>query len=179
MLTYHLSFLLLQMQKKRISASYSDQWWKWILFDNPSLRIKGYPDQQISTPMRNIYGSKVMFCVRWRHQNGIYYELLKSRETITGDRFRKELVKLNRALEEQRPQYANRHNKVIFRNDNAWPHIIKPVKINWKHYDGKFCPVRHTLQTLFNLITTSSEQWPITYTIITSTVSKIFNNLFC
>ncbi|KAG5312970.1 MOS1T transposase, partial [Pseudoatta argentina] len=48
--------------------------------------------------------------------------------TITGDRYRLQLMRLSRALKEKRPLYAQRHNKVILSPDNARPHVAKPVK---------------------------------------------------
>ena len=35
----------------------------------------------------------------------IYYELLKSNETITGERYQTQLTRLSQALREKRPQY--------------------------------------------------------------------------
>ncbi|KAG5318098.1 MOS1T transposase, partial [Pseudoatta argentina] len=45
--------------------------------------------------------------------------------TITGDRYRLQLMRLSRALKEKRPQ---RHDKVTLLHDNARPHVAKPVK---------------------------------------------------
>ena len=39
----------------------------------------------------------------------IFYELLKPNETITGERFRTQLMRLSRALREKRSQYEQRH----------------------------------------------------------------------
>jgi len=58
----------------------------------------------------------------------VYYELLQPNETITGDRYRLQLMRLSRALREKRPQYAERHDKVILQHDNARPHVAKQVK---------------------------------------------------
>ena len=58
----------------------------------------------------------------------IYYELLKSNETITGGWYRTQLMRLSRALREKRPQYEQRHEKVILQHDNVRPHVAKPVK---------------------------------------------------
>ena len=41
----------------------------------------------------------------------IYYELLKPNETITGERYRTQLMRLSRALREKRPQYEHFHKK--------------------------------------------------------------------
>ncbi len=53
----------------------------------------------------------------------VYYELLKSGETITGERYRQQKINLNRALKAKRPEYAKRHDKAVFLHDNARPHV--------------------------------------------------------
>ncbi|KAG5316286.1 MOS1T transposase, partial [Pseudoatta argentina] len=53
----------------------------------------------------------------------VYYELLKP-----GDRYRLQLIRLSRALREKRPEYEQRHDKVIFLHDNARPHVARIVK---------------------------------------------------
>ena len=58
----------------------------------------------------------------------MYYELLKPSETITGDLYRKQLMRLSRALKDEWPQYNDRHDKVILQHDNARPHVVKPIK---------------------------------------------------
>jgi len=58
----------------------------------------------------------------------VYYELLQPGETITGDRYRLQLMRLSRELREKRPEYKHRHDKVIFLHDNARPHVAKVVK---------------------------------------------------
>ena len=58
----------------------------------------------------------------------IYYELLKPHETITWERYRTQLMRLSRALRKKRPQYDQRHEKVILQHDNARPHAAKPDK---------------------------------------------------
>ena len=46
----------------------------------------------------------------------------------TGERYRMQLLRLNRILHEKRPQYEQRHENVILQQDNARPHVAKPVK---------------------------------------------------
>ena len=58
----------------------------------------------------------------------IYYELLKPNETITGKRYRTQLMRLSQALREKRQQYEQKHEKVIPQHDNARPHVAEPVK---------------------------------------------------
>ena len=38
-------------------------------------------------------------------------------------------MRLSRPLREKRPEYEQRHEKVILQDDNARPHVAKPVKI--------------------------------------------------
>ena len=57
--------------------------------------------------------------------NVIYYELLKTNETITGEQYRTQLMRLSRALREKRAQYQQRHEKVILQHDNARPHVAQ------------------------------------------------------
>ena len=101
-----------------------------------------------STAKPNIHGAKVMHCI-WRDQKGVlYYELLKPGETINGERYRAQLIRLKRAIAEKRPEYAARHEAIIFHHDNARPHVAIPVKIFWETVDGKFYPTRIIAQTL-------------------------------
>ena len=58
----------------------------------------------------------------------LYYELLKPGETINGERYRTQLIRLKRAIVEKRPEYATRHEAITFHHDNARPHVAIPVK---------------------------------------------------
>ena len=60
--------------------------------------------------------------------DAIYYEVLKPNESMTGERYRTQLMRLSRALREKRPQYEERHETVILQHANARPHVAKPVK---------------------------------------------------
>ena len=65
----------------------------------------------------------------WWDQKGVlYYELLKPGETINGERYRTQLIRLKRAIAEKRPEYATRHEAIIFHHDNARAHVAIPVK---------------------------------------------------
>ncbi|UYV76611.1 hypothetical protein LAZ67_14001442 [Cordylochernes scorpioides] len=103
---------------------------KWIHYDNPKRRkswVKpGYASTSTAKP--NIHGKKLMPCIWWDHLGVIYYELLQPNETITGERYQQQLMRLSRALKIKRPLYAKRHDKVIYQHDNARPHVAKVVK---------------------------------------------------
>lgn len=83
---------------------------KWIHYDNPKRKkswvIPGQP---------NIHGI-------------IYFELLKPNETITGERYRTQLMRLSRVLKQQRPQYEDRQDKVILQDDNVRQHVARPLQ---------------------------------------------------
>ncbi|GBP91934.1 Mariner Mos1 transposase [Eumeta japonica] len=81
-----------------------------------------------SVAKQDIHGCKLLLCIWWDQRGVIYYELLKSNDTITGDRYRLQLIRLSRALKEKRSEYRKRHDKVILLHDNVRPHVAKPVK---------------------------------------------------
>ena len=62
---------------------------------------------------------QVLLCIWWKQLRVVYYELLKPSETITVDRYRTHM---------KRPQYEERHDKVIFQHDNAQSDVARPVK---------------------------------------------------
>jgi len=116
-------------------------------YDNPKRRkswgLPGEPGP--STAKKNIHASKVMLCIWWDQKGVIYYELLKPSETITGDRYRLQLMRFNRALKEKRPEWDGRHDKVILLHDNARPHVAKPVQkylegLNWEILHPPYSP---------------------------------------
>lgn len=103
---------------------------KWIYYDNPK-RKKAYvkPGQPgPSQPKRDIHADKVMLCIWWDQKGVLYYELLNPGQTITGDLYRLQLIRLKRAIAEKRPEYATRHESIIFHHDNDRPHVAVPVK---------------------------------------------------
>ena len=51
--------------------------------------------------------------------NVIYYELLKPGEPVNTERYRQQMIDLNQALREKRPEYQKRQQKVILLHDNA------------------------------------------------------------
>lgn len=58
----------------------------------------------------------------------VYYER-KSDESITGDRYQLQLITLNEASIQKRPQYERRDDKVSLQHDNARLHVVITVKI--------------------------------------------------
>ena len=103
---------------------------KWIHYDsterNKSYVKPGQPTKSTAKP--KIHGAKVMLCIWWDQKGVLYYELLKPGETINGQRYRTQLIRLKGAVAEKRPEYATRHEAIIFHADNARPHVAFPVK---------------------------------------------------
>ena len=99
--------------------------------------------------------------------------LLKPSETITGDWYRTQLMRLSRALKDKRPQYNERHDKVILQHDNARPlHVAKVVKTYLETLNGKSYPTRRILQTLLPLTITCFDQWHMAWLTSTSGLMK-------
>ena len=69
-----------------------------------------------------------MLCIWWDQKGLVYYELLKLGDSITGDRYRLQLIRLSRALREKRLKYEQRYDQVILLHDNARPHVAKIIK---------------------------------------------------
>ncbi|KAL0130804.1 hypothetical protein PUN28_002426 [Cardiocondyla obscurior] len=123
--------LLQRHRKKGFLYSIVTGGQKWVHYDNPKKRKGTNRPTQPSTSSTNpnSHGSKILFCIWWDHLGVIYYELLKPNEIITADRYKQQLMQLNEVLKEKRPQYQQRHNKVIFQHGNVRPHIVKSAKI--------------------------------------------------
>ena len=62
-----------------------------------------------STLRRNCFGRKRILCVWWDQCGVMYFELLKPGETVNTDRYRQQIINLNHALIEKRPEWARRH----------------------------------------------------------------------
>ena len=117
-------------ESEGVFASHCDRRQKMGPLDNSKHRksrgMLGHASTSRARP--NIHGAKVMFCI-WCYQfDVVYYELFKPSVTITEDRYRTQLMRLSRALKEKRPQYQERHDKVILQYDNVWAHVARPVK---------------------------------------------------
>jgi len=125
-------------------------------YDNPKKK-KYYakPDQSLpstltSTPRPNIHGSKIMLCIWWDQKDLVYYELLKFGDSITGDRYWLQLIRLSSVLQEKRPKYEQRYDKVILLHDNARPHVAKVIK---KYLETlKWDVLSHILRTLLLVV---------------------------
>ena len=89
----------------------------------------------------------------------IYYELLKPGGTVNTERYRQQMIDLNQALREKRPEYQKRQHKVILLHDNAPSHTAKPVKESIEAFIGKYFGTRLTHQTLLRPIAIYLHRW--------------------
>ncbi|VDO54498.1 unnamed protein product [Haemonchus placei] len=55
-----------------------------------------------------------MLCIWWDQKGIVYYELLNPNETVTADRYERQLDKLTNALTQKRPLIASKHHKSVW-----------------------------------------------------------------
>lgn len=115
---------------------------KWVYYENPKRKAAyvnpGEPGP--SQSKRNIHCDKVMLCIWWDQQGVVFYELLNPGETVTADRYRRQLGRLADALNRNRPEIANKTRRVLFHDDNARPHRAyitknKIEQLGWDRLD--------------------------------------------
>lgn len=115
---------------------------KWIHYNSPKRKtswcLPGH--KATSTSKSNTHGSKLMLSIWWDQQGVLYYELVQPNERITGERYQKQLIQLSCALKMKRPEYAQRHDKVIFQHDNALPYISRIVKKTLEEFRWEVLP---------------------------------------
>ncbi|UYV60810.1 SETMAR [Cordylochernes scorpioides] len=105
---------------------------KWIHFSNPmrqkSWSLPGQFPKQMPRPNR--FGKKAMLCVWWDQTGVVYFELLKPGQTVNTSRYEQQMHRLN----EKRPEWREKHNKLILKHDNAPAHNATVVKNTMKDH---------------------------------------------
>lgn len=81
-----------------------------------------------------------MLSVWWDQEGVVYFELLKPSETVNTVRYQQQLVNLRRALNEKRPIWRDRHNKLILLHDNASSHTAVLVKNTLREFQWETLP---------------------------------------
>lgn len=84
---------------------------------------------------RMIHEKKVVKCIRWDQVELVYYEVLQSSQSINAERYRLQLLELNRAFKGKRPQCAKRQDKINFFHDNARLHNTTRLEEFQRHLD--------------------------------------------
>ena len=121
----HVPFAARQYQKKDFLWKIVTGDEKYICYMNPK-RKKSWVDPSkpsISTPKQKIHMNKVLLCILWDMKGILYYELLETGQTVTAERYSRQLNKLSAVLDEKRPFTGQGSWKVMLLHDNAWPHV--------------------------------------------------------
>ena len=109
---------------------------KWIYIHNLKRKKLKTNTEQMSTvaemPEQN--GTKTMLCVWWDQKGVVYHELLKPGEIVNIERYRQQMIELNNALIEKRPEWATRDVKVIVQHDNIPAFKAKLVQDTIKEF---------------------------------------------
>lgn len=96
---------------------------KWVTYDNivrkRSWSKRGEAAQTVAKP--GLTAKKVLLCIWWDWKGIIYYELLPYGQTLNSDLYCQQLDRLKLAIDQKRPELANRRG-VVFHQDNARPH---------------------------------------------------------
>ena len=96
---------------------------KWTVYNNVNRKRSWMmQDESVQTrPKAEIHQKKIMLSVWWDYEGILYYELLPRNQTINSNVYVQRLAKLSDAVQEKRPELANRKS-VVFQHDNAKPH---------------------------------------------------------
>lgn len=125
------AFHCLPNKKKRVSCGVL-----WLAIEN------GYSstiprDENIGSILANQHNwchvaifTVIRFCCvyLWDQEEVLFYKLLPPGQTVTGDRYSKQLKQLHQELIKKCPQIARNYRKVILLHDNARPYIVKKTK---------------------------------------------------
>ena len=88
---------------------------KWVLYNNVQ-RKRSWGKQNeslLTTAKDSLRPKKVMLCIWWDWKGVLYHELLPHNRTINFDVYRNQLDRLKVAIDEKRPELANRSGVVF------------------------------------------------------------------
>ena len=120
---------------------------KWIHYDNSKRRRSwGMPGHAFTSTARpNIHGAKVMLCIWWDQLVMVYYELFEPSETISGNLYRTQLMRLSRALKE---------NAYVSRPFKTYLETLKWEVLPYPSYSSDVSPSHyHLFQSMTHSLT--------------------------
>ena len=110
---------------------------KWVVYNNiERKRWWSRPREPARTTSKaGIRRKKVLLSVWWDYEGIVYFEFLPPNRTIDSVVYIEQLTKLNNAVEEKRPELANRKGVVSYRDDTR-PHTSlvtrqKLLELGW------------------------------------------------
>jgi len=114
---------------------------KWVTYNNikrkKSWSKPGESSQTVAK--RELHPQKILLCIWWDYRGVLYYELLPQGETIDSNKYCSQLSKLKRAINDKRPELANRKG-VVFHHDNARPHTSLVTRQRLRTFDWEIMP---------------------------------------
>ena len=93
-----------------------------------------------SIPQQKIYMKKVLLCISWDMKGVLYNELLETGQTVTVERYSRQLSKLNEVLDEKMPITGRGSRKVMLLHDNARPHFARATQQTILNLDWEVLP---------------------------------------
>ncbi|KAK2580003.1 hypothetical protein KPH14_010768 [Odynerus spinipes] len=111
---------------------------KWVVYNNINRkRSWSKHDESAQTISKaELHQKKIMLSIWWDYKGVVYFELLPSNRTINSNVCCQQLMKLEDAIKEKRPELANRKG-IVFHHDNARPHTslatrTKLLELGWE-----------------------------------------------
>uniref|UniRef100_A0A0N5BIQ3 HTH_48 domain-containing protein n=1 Tax=Strongyloides papillosus TaxID=174720 RepID=A0A0N5BIQ3_STREA len=117
---------------------------KWIIYDNRK-RSEQWLDKDEAPkhfPKPKLSTKKIMVTVWWSAIGIIYYDFMKTGETIDSESYCQQIEKMHQKLSQKKPALVNR-KRLILHHDNAKPHVSKRTvqKLRKLEYETLHHPV--------------------------------------
>ena len=92
---------------------------KWIVYNNINRkRSWSKHDEPAQIISKAELHKKIMLSIWWDYKCVVYFNLLQNNQTINSDVYCQQLVKLEEAIKEKKPELANRKG-IVFHHDNS------------------------------------------------------------